>query len=83
MAKPILVVYLCIEGLSMENIVRNQKHATEVCKRVVVDDDYYVFVLPTTNDSHIEVFYEKDIDDISYKELEDKINKALNINEKN
>lgn len=65
-----MVVHYCIEGISTELVVKNLKEIKNVCKGI---DDYYIFVLPTTKDSFVEVFYEKDFNEISYKELSEKI----------
>lgn len=72
--KPVLVVYYSIEGLSSEVIVKNLKHIKEISKKI---EDYYVFALPTRNESRIEVFYEKDFEETSFKELEEKILKEI------
>jgi len=83
MAKPILVAHYCISGISDDLIVKNLKHIAEICKRVT-EDTYYVFALPTTKDSYIQVFYDKDFIDIKYNELSDKLLTQINkINEKN
>jgi hypothetical protein len=72
--KPILVIYYSIAGLSKEVIVKNLKHIKEIAKKI---EEYYVFALPTQKDSRIEVFYEKDFDEVSFKELEEKVLKEI------
>lgn len=69
--KPILVVYYSIEGLSKDFIIKN---ITEISKKI---EDYHVFCLPTKNESTIEVFYDKDIDEKSFEELKEKILKDI------
>jgi len=72
--KPVLVVYYSITGLHKELIVKNLKHIKEVAKKI---NEYYVFALPTEGESRIEVFYEKDFEEVSYKELEEKLLKEI------
>jgi hypothetical protein len=69
MAKPILVVNYCIEGLTQEQIVRNFKELRSVVEGSKINDDYFTFFLPVKSDSHIQVFYEKDFDEIRYEGL--------------
>jgi len=66
MPKPVLAVHYCIEGIPMDIIVKNLKGIKEVAMTAT---DYYVFVLPTTKDSYVEVFYDKDFDEVKYEEL--------------
>lgn len=77
MAKPILVVNYCIEGLDPGTIVRNLKHIQEVIEGSGANDDYYTFVLPVKGDSYIQVFYDKDIDDNSFNNIRDIIDEKL------
>jgi hypothetical protein len=76
-AKPILVIYYCIEGIDTHLIVQNLKHILEVSKNIL-KDEYYVFALPTTKDSYINVFYDKDFDEIEYDKLKEEIFKQIN-----
>jgi hypothetical protein len=69
MAKPVLVINYCIEGLSKSIAVRNLRDLQAVISESNANDDYYVFLLPVTSDSHIQVFYEKDFKEINYQEL--------------
>jgi hypothetical protein len=69
MAKPILVVNYCIDGLSQEQIVKNFRDLRSSVEGSKIADEYYTFFLPVKTDSHIQVFYEKDLDDIGYDEL--------------
>lgn len=69
MAKPILVVNYCIEGLTPEATVNNLKSLQETLRKTEIHDDYFVFMLPVKTDSHVQVFYDKDFDETSYSEL--------------
>jgi hypothetical protein len=73
MAKPILVVNYCIDGLSMDQVVRNFKELRNVVENSGINDDYFTFFLPVKTDSHIQVFYEKDFDEEKYEELKEMI----------
>jgi len=73
MAKPILVVNYCIDGLSQEQVVRNFKELRNVVENSGINDDYFTFFLPVKTDSHIQVFYEKDFDEVKYDELKEMI----------
>jgi hypothetical protein len=77
MAKPIFILNYCVEGLSKDMIIRNIKALKKVLDDSDIHDDYYVFMLPVREDSYVQVFYEKDFDPISYKELTDKIDKKI------
>jgi hypothetical protein len=87
MAKPILVINYCIEGLSQSMAVRNLRDLQNVISESSANDEYYVFLLPVKEDSNIQVFYEKDFEETSYAELkkliEDKFDSFLNIKEFN
>ncbi len=69
MASPILVVNYCINDLSDEMIINNLKSLQRVIENSGANDEYHVFVLPVTSDSHIQVFYEKDFNTVKYEEL--------------
>ena len=58
MAKPILVINYCIEGLDWEVIIQNLKALKEVIEKSGANEDYYTFVLPVKTDSHVQVFFE-------------------------
>jgi len=73
MAKPILVVNYCIDGLSMEQVVRNFKELRSVVEKSGINEDYFTFFLPVKSDSHIQVFYEKDFDEVKYEDLKEGI----------
>jgi hypothetical protein len=77
MAKPILVINYCIEGLTPEQIVRNFKELRTVVESARINDDYYTFFLPIKSDSHIQVFYDKDLDPTSYDELKTMMEEKL------
>jgi len=77
MAKPILVVNYCIDGLSQESSVRNLKALQEALKNSEIHDDYFVFMLPVKSDSHVQVFYDKDFDEIKYEDLKEIIIKKM------
>lgn len=78
MAKPILVVNYCIEGLTPAATVNNLKNLQETLKKTEIHDDYFVFMLPVRTDSHVQVFYDKDFDETSYEELKSVIETKLN-----
>lgn len=69
MAKPILVINYCIEGLSRNMAVTNLRDLQRVISESSANDDYYVFLLPVRVDSNIQVFYEKDFEEANYLEL--------------
>jgi hypothetical protein len=69
MAKPVLVINYCIEGLPKSIAIRNLRDLQMFISKSNANDEYYVFLLPVTVDSHIQVFYEKDFEDTSYEEL--------------
>lgn len=77
MAKPILVVNYCIEGLTAEQTVRNFKDLRSVVESSGINEEYYTFFLPVKSDSHIQVFYDKDLDPTSYEELRTMMEKKL------
>lgn len=76
MAKPILVVNYCIEGLTPEQIVRNFKELRSVVESGI-NEEYHTFFLPVKSDSHIQVFYDKDFIPTSCDELRSMIEKKL------
>ena len=73
MPKPILVVNYCIEGLTKEQVVRNFKELRSVVESTGINEEYYTFFLPVRADSNIQVFYEKNFDEVKYEELKDLI----------
>jgi len=73
MPKPIVVVNYCVSGIPMELAVRNLQSLKEVIEGAGVNEEYYTFVLPVTGDSHVQVFYDKDIDDNAFNNLRDLI----------
>ena len=77
MPKPILVVNYHVGSLPMELIIENMKQLRDVVERSGANNEYYTFVLPVSGDSNIQVFYEKDIDDISYQELKTMIKRKI------
>lgn len=77
MPKPILVVNYHIGNLSSEIIIENMRQLRDVVERSGANEEYYTFVLPVSGDSNIQVFYEKDIDDISYQELKTIIKRKI------
>lgn len=69
MAKPILVINVCVDGISRnkaENIIMG---VSKVISESNANDDYYTFVLPVHGDSHVQVFYDKDFNKVQYDEL--------------
>jgi len=77
MAKPILVVNYCIEGMAMEMVVNNLKSLKRVVEDSGANEEYYTFVLPVKSDSHIQVFYDKDLDDNAFFNIRDLIDEKL------
>ena len=77
MPKPILVVNYHAENLPTEAVVRNIKQLREVLENSGATEEYYAFVLPVSGDSSIQVFYEKDFEEISYEELRQMIQDKL------
>lgn len=75
--KPILVVNYCIEGLSQDLIIDNIKSIKKILEGSGVNDDYYTFVLPVRSDSHIQVFYDKDIDNDSFNNIRELVDEKL------
>lgn len=73
MAKPILVINYCIEGMPMRLAVRNLRELQAVVSESNANDEYFVFLLPVTADSNVQVFYDKDLDEIHYEELKNMI----------
>ncbi|MFW6311015.1 MAG: hypothetical protein ACOC1K_02145 [Nanoarchaeota archaeon] len=69
MAKPVLVVNYCIDGLNMEAIVNNLKSIQNVIENSGANEEYYTFVLPVKGDSNVQVFYDKDLNETSYYDL--------------
>jgi predicted RNase H-like nuclease (RuvC/YqgF family) len=83
MAKPILVINYCIDGMSMSMTIRNLRELQQVISESNANDDYYTFLLPVKTDSHIQVFYDKDFNKIKYDELKKMIEtKIKNFREK-
>jgi len=70
MAKPVLAVHYCIDGIPLDVIVKNLKGIKAVASEIT---DYYVFVLPTTKDSYVQAFHDGDFDEIKYDELSKKL----------
>lgn len=69
MAKPILVINYCIEGMSMSMAVRNLNELQKVVSESNANDEYYTFLLPVRTDSNIQVFYDKDLKETDYLQL--------------
>jgi hypothetical protein len=77
MAKPILVVNYHVGNLSMKLVIENIRQIREVVEKSGANEEYYTFVLPVTDDSNVQVFYEKDLDEVSYNELKSMIEDKL------
>ena len=77
MPKPILVVNYHVGNLPTRAVVENLKQLRDVVEKSGANEDYYTFILPVSGDSNIQVFYEKDIDDISYEELKTVIKRKM------
>lgn len=69
MAKPILVINYCIDGMPMGLAVKNLQELQKVVSESNANDEYYTFLLPVTSDSNIQVFYDKDLKETQYEEL--------------
>lgn len=77
MPKPILVVNYHAENLPSEIVVRHHKELRKVLESNGATEEYYTFVLPVSGDSNIQVFYEKDFDEVAYSELKQMIQDKL------
>lgn len=77
MAKPILVVNYCVEGLPWEMVINNIKSIQNVIENSGANEDYYTFVLPVKGDSHVQVFYDKDLDEDGFFNIRDLIDEKL------
>jgi len=77
MAKPILVINYCIDGMSMNLAVRNLHELQKVVSESNANDEYYTFLLPVTSDSNIQVFYDKDLKETQYEELKKMIEEKM------
>jgi hypothetical protein len=77
MAKPILVINYCVEGMSMGLAVKNLHELQQVVSESNANDEYYTFLLPTTADSAIQVFYDKDLKETQYEELKKMIESKM------
>lgn len=77
MPKPIVVVNYCVSGIPMELAVRNLRSLKEVVEGAGINEEYYTFILPVTGDSHVQVFYDKDIDDNSFNNLRELIDERF------
>ena len=77
MPKPILVVNYCVEGLPLRQAIENIKQIRDVVENSGANEEYYTFVLPVMSDSHIQVFYDKDIDNHSFNNMRDLIDEKL------
>lgn len=82
MTKPIIVINYCVSGRSRSSSIRDLLELQEVLERSNANDEYYTFLLPINGDSHIQVFYEKDFNEIKYKELKKTIEEKISILEK-
>lgn len=73
MAKPILVINYCINGLDQGAVVKNIKELQQTLRNSELHEDYFVFMLPVHGDSHVQVFYDKDFEESKYSELQEMI----------
>ena len=69
MAKPVLVVNYCVDGLPMTVAVQNLKSIKEVVEGSGANEDYFTFILPVRGDSKVEVFYDKDLDKSGFNNI--------------
>jgi hypothetical protein len=79
MAKPILVINYCIDGMPMSIVTRNLRELQKLVSDSNASEDYYTFLLPVKTDSNIQVFYDKDLDDIRYEELKNMIEEKIKL----
>jgi len=82
MAKPILVINYCIDGMPMGLAVKNLHELQKVVSESNANDEYYTFLLPVTADSNIQVFYDKDLKETEYQELKNMIESKMKSLEK-
>jgi hypothetical protein len=79
MAKPILVINYCIDGMPMSIVTRNLRELQKLVSDSNASEDYYTFLLPVRTDSNIQVFYDKDLDEIHYEELKNMIEEKIKL----
>jgi hypothetical protein len=77
MAKPILVINYCVDGMPMDKAVRNLRELQKIVSESNANDEYYTFLLPVTVDSHVQVFYDKNQNEIQYEELKGMIEEKM------
>jgi len=77
MPKPVLVVNYCVNGISFKQAVDNVQQIRDVVEGSGANEDYYTFVLPVLGDSHIQVFYDKDLDKNSFNNIRTIIDQKL------
>lgn len=69
MAKPIIVINYCVDGMSIDKAIKTHRDLLQLLGESNVSDEYYLFLLPVTADSYVQVFYDKDQNEIRYEEL--------------
>ena len=79
MAKPILVINFCVDGMSVNKAKTKLSELYEFIGGSNINDEYHTFILPVKADSNIQVFYEKDFDEIHYEELKKIIEEKLKL----
>ena len=77
MAKPIMIINYCISGMSRTSAINNLRELQEVLEDSNANDEYFTFILPVNADSHIQVFYEKDYDEIKYNDLKKMVEEKI------
>lgn len=77
MSKPILVVNYCVDGLPWEVVIKNIQSIRDVVESSGANEDYYTFVLPVKGDSHVQVFYDKDLEEDGFFNIRDLIDEKL------
>lgn len=77
MAKPIMIINYCISGMSRTSAIDNLRELQEVLEDSNANDEYFTFILPVNADSHIQVFYEKDFDEIKYNDLKKMVEEKI------
>jgi uncharacterized protein YpbB len=79
MAKPILVINYCVDGISMDKAVKNLRELQKIVSESNANDEYYTFLLPVTADSNVQVFYDKYQNETQYEELKEMIETKLKV----
>jgi translation initiation factor 2 gamma subunit (eIF-2gamma) len=79
MAKPLIVINYCVDGMPIDKAIRTHQELQQFLKASNVNDEYYTFIIPVKADSSVQVFYEKDQKEIQYEELKDMIETKMKV----